>query len=92
MFGHQIMEAVDLFDYKNAQFYPNYLYIHKRFKQGFYIMIFSLLHYISDIFANYIDSDSDSDKVYSTKIYTSTISGLHEFLRNTNNTIVLIYK
>ena len=37
-------------------------------------------------------SDSDSDKVYSTKIYTSTISGLHEFLRNTNNTIVLIYK
>ena len=38
------------------------------------------------------DSDSDSDKVYSTKIYTSTISGLHEFLRNTNNTIVLIYK
>ena len=38
------------------------------------------------------DSDSDSDKVYSTKIYTSTISGLHEFLRNTNNNIVLIYK
>ena len=38
------------------------------------------------------DSDSDSDKTYSTKIYTSTISGLHEFLRNTNNTIVLIYK
>ena len=38
------------------------------------------------------DSDSDSDKVYSTKIYTSTIWGLHEFLRNTNNTIVLIYK
>ena len=36
-------------------------------------------------------SDSDSDKIYSTKIYTSTISGLHEFLRNTNNTIVLIY-
>ena len=31
-------------------------------------------------------------QVYSTKIYTSTISGLHEFLRNTNNTIVLIYK
>ena len=25
-------------------------------------------------------------------IYTSTISGLHEFLRNTNNTIVLIHK
>ena len=37
-------------------------------------------------------SDSDSDKIYSTKIYTSTISGLHEFLRNANNTIVLIYK
>ena len=37
-------------------------------------------------------TQTDSDKVYSTKIYTSTISGLHEFLRNTNNTIVLIYK
>ena len=38
------------------------------------------------------DSDSDSDNIYSTKIYTSTISGLHEFLRNINNTVVLIYK
>ena len=38
-----------------------------------------------------IDSDSDSDRIYSTK-YTSTISGSHEFLRNTNNTIVLINK
>ena len=37
-------------------------------------------------------TQTDSDKVYSTKIYTSTISGLHEFLRNTNNTIVLIYQ
>ena len=39
------------------------------------------------------DSDSDSDKVYSTKMDTSTISGLHEFLKkNTNDSIVLIYK
>ena len=38
------------------------------------------------------DSYSDSDKIYSTKIYTSTISVLHGFLKNTNNAIVLIYK
>ena len=47
---------------------------------------------MADMGAHGRGSDSDSDKVYSTKIYTSTISGLHEFLRNTNNTIVLIYK
>ena len=37
------------------------------------------------------DSDSDSDKFIQEKIYTSTISGLDEFLRNTNNTIVMIW-
>ena len=35
---------------------------------------------------------SDSDKVYSTKIDANTMSGLHEFLRDTNNTMILIYR
>ena len=40
----------------------------------------------------FADSDSDSDKFIQQNIYqyTSTISGLHEFLGNTNNTIVLV--
>ena len=35
---------------------------------------------------------SDSDKVYSTKIDANTMSGLREFLRYTNNTMILMYR
>ena len=37
-------------------------------------------------------SISDSDKCISIKIYTKAISGLHEFPKNSNNTIVLIHE
>ena len=38
-----------------------------------------------------LDSDSDSDNVYSTKIYTDTISGLQKNITIYNNHIFLIY-
>ena len=35
--------------------------------------------------------DSDSDKIYPTKIDTGTISGLHKFHKHTSNNLILIH-
>ena len=51
-----------------------------------YITFVEYINHFSDA-----DSDSDSDKFYSTLMDTNTISGLHAFGQNTNNSILLIH-